>query len=113
MASREKARQFLEESEAHKHYSDIVECALTYFIAKAEKEGNTRFAADLRKTQEGYHEEFLKGVEITVEVYAETFTDDELDDLIILHSNPALRKARALTSEIFNTVVKHYALVAP
>lgn len=113
MASREKARQFLEESEAHKHYSNIVECALTYFIAKAEKEGNARFAADLRKTKEGYHEEFLKGVEITVEVYAEMFTDDELDDLIILHSNPALRKARALTSEIFNTVVEHYALVAP
>jgi hypothetical protein len=112
MASREKARQFLEESEAHKHYSDIVECALTYFIAKAEKEGNTRFANDLRKAKQGYHEEFRKGVEITEEVYAETFTDEELDDLIILHANPALRKVRALTSDIFNTIIEHYSLVS-
>ncbi|MBS1105169.1 MAG: hypothetical protein H6Q91_671, partial [Deltaproteobacteria bacterium] len=39
MASREIARRFLEESEAHKHYSSIVECTLTYFIHKAEMEG--------------------------------------------------------------------------
>lgn len=112
MASRAKARQFLEESGAHKHYSDIVECALTYFIAKAQKEGNTRFADDLRTAKRGYHEEFQKGVEFTVEVYAETFSDEELDDLIILHSNPALQKARALTSDIFHAVMDHYSLVS-
>ena len=112
MASREKARRFLQESESHKHYSNIVECALTYFIAKAEKEGNARFAADLRTAKQGYHEEFQKGVELTEEVYAETFTDEELDDLIILHANPALRKARALTSDIFNSIIEHYALVS-
>jgi hypothetical protein len=112
MASREKARQFLEESEAHKHYSNIVECALTYFIAKAEAEGNTRFANDLRKAKEGYHEDFRKGVEITEEVYAETFTDEELDDLIILHANPALRKVRDMTSDIFDTIIKHYSLAS-
>ena len=112
MASREKARQFLEESDAHKHYSEIVECALTYFIAKAQKAGNTRFANDLRQAKQGYHDEFRKGVELTEAVYAETFTDDELDDLIILHANPALRKARALTSDIFNSIIEHYALVA-
>ncbi len=112
MASREKVRQFLEESEAHKHYANIVECALTYFIAKADKEGNTRFAADLRTAKQGYHEEFQKGVELTEAVYADTFTDDELDDLIILHANPALRKARALTSDIFDSIIQHYALVS-
>ncbi len=112
MASREKARQFLEESGAHQHYSNIVECALTYFIAKAEKEGNARFAADLRKAKQGYHNEFRKGVELTEAVYAETFTDDELDDLIILHSNPALQKARALTSDIFDAIIAHYSLVS-
>jgi hypothetical protein len=112
MASREKARQFLDESDAYKHYSSIVECALTYFIAKAEKQGNTRFADDLRQAKQGYHEEFRKGVEITEDVYAETFTDEELDDLIILHANPALRKARALTADIFNTIIAHYSLVS-
>ena len=112
MASRENVRRLLEESDAHKHYSSIVECTLTYFIAKAEKEGNSRFADDLRKAKQGYHEEFQQGVQLTEDVYAETFTDEELDDLIILHSNPALRKARALTSDIFNTILEHYLLVS-
>jgi hypothetical protein len=112
MASREKVRRFLEESEAYKHYSNIVECALTYFIAKAEKEGNSRFADDLREAQRGYHEAFQKGVDVTEEVYAETFTDEELDDLIILGGNPALKKARQLTSDIFDSIVKHYAAVS-
>ncbi len=112
MASREKVRRFLEESEAHKHYSSIVECTLTYFIAKAEKEGNTRFATDLRKAKQGYHEEFQTGVDLTEQVYADTFTDDEIDDLIVLHSNPALKKARMLTSDIFNTILEKYLLVS-
>ena len=112
MASREKARRFLDESEAHKHYSSIVECTLTYFIANAGKEGNARFADDLRKAKHGYHEEFKMGVELTEQVYAETFTDEELDDLIVLHSNPALKRSRALTSEIFNTILQKYLLVS-
>ncbi len=106
MASREKARRFLEESESHKHYSSIVEYTLTYFIAKAEKEGNARFAADLRKAKEEYHEDFRRGVELTEQVYSEIFSDDELDDLIVLHSNPALKKSRALTSDIFHAILE-------
>ena len=113
MASREKARRFLEESEAPKHYSSIVECTLTYFIHKAEKEGNTRFAEDLRQARQGYHGEFTMGLELTEEVYAETFTDEELDDLIVLHSNPALKKARDLTSDIFNAILERYSMVSP
>jgi hypothetical protein len=112
MATREKVRQFLEESDAYRHYANIVECALTYFIAKAEKAGNLRFAGELREAKDGYHDEFRKGVDITEEVYAETFTDEELDDLILLHLNPALQKARALTSDIFNSIIEHYALVS-
>jgi hypothetical protein len=108
MASREKTRRFLEESESHKHYSSIVECALTYFITKAEKEGNTQFAADLRRAKEEYHGEFKWALELTEQVWAELFTDEELDDLIILHSNPALRKARALTADIFNRLLEKY-----
>ena len=108
MASREKARRFLEESESHQHYSSIVEYALRYFIAKAEKEGNTRFAADLRKAKEEYHQEFQWALELTEQVWAELFTDEEMDDLIILHSNPALRKARALTADIFERILEKY-----
>lgn len=108
MGSRQKARQFLEESESHQHYSSIVEYALTYFIAKAEKQGNARFAADLRKAKDDYHEEFKQAVDLTELVYAEIFTDEELDDLILLHMNPALKKARALTADIVNEVLKKY-----
>lgn len=106
MASREMTRRFLEESEAHKHYSSIVEYTLTYFGAKAEREGNARLAADLRKAKEEYHEEFRRGVEVTEKVYADLFTDEELNDLIVLHSNPALKKSRALTADIFNAVLE-------
>lgn len=112
MASIEKTRRFLEESEAYRHYSSIVEYTLTYFIHKAEKEGNARFAADLRKAKDEYHVEFQVGVAITEQVYAELFTDEELDDLIVLHSNPALKKARDLAADIFNRILEKYLLVS-
>ncbi len=112
MGSREKARQFLQESEAHQHYSSIVEYALTYFIAKAEMEGNARFAADLRKAQAEYHQDFQNAVDVTELVYADMFTDEELDDLIILHMNPALKKARALTADIVNAILQKYMEVS-
>jgi hypothetical protein len=112
MASRKKVDRFLEESESHKHYSSIVEYALTYFIAKAEKEGNTRFAADLKKAKEDYHEHFQWALEFAAEVYVELFTDEELDNLIVLHSNPALRKARLLTADIMNKILEKYLAVS-
>lgn len=108
MASKEKATRYLRESESHEHYSSIVEYALIYFITKATAEGNERFAADLRKAKDDYHDHFRRAFELTEQVYAELFTDEELDDLIVLQSNPALRKARALTAEIFSTVLEKY-----
>lgn len=112
MASREITRRFLEESEAHTHYSIIVECTLTYFIRKAELEGNARFADDLRKARQGYHEEFKRGIEVTEQVYADLFSDEELGDLIVLNSNPALKKARALTPDIFNAILEKLSMVS-
>ncbi len=112
MGSREKVREFLRESESHEHYSSIVEYALKYFIAKAEKEGNTRFAADLKKARDEYHEEFKQAIDVTELVYAEIFTDEELDDLIILHMNPALKKARAMTADIVNAILQKYMEVS-
>jgi hypothetical protein len=108
MSSREKARRFLEESESHRHYSILVEYVLTYFIAKAEQDGNSRFAADLRKAKEEYHEAFQGAFELTEEVHAELFTDEEMDDLIFLHSSPALKKLRALTADIVNRILDKY-----
>jgi len=108
MASREKVKQFIEESESHKHYSSIVEYSLTYFIAKARQEGNTRFADDLENAKNDYHEHFQWALDLTTEVYAELFTDEEVDNLIILHSNPALKKARALTADIMNKILNKY-----
>jgi hypothetical protein len=112
MASTEKARRFLEESESYTHYSSIVECVLTYFIAKAKREGNTRFAADLEREKSEYHKEFRWALQLAEEVHAELFTDEELDDLIVLHSNPALKKARALTPEIFNEILEKYLSIS-
>ena len=108
MSSAEKARRFIEESESHKHYSSIVNYTLTYFIAKAKRDGNARFAADLEKAREEYHEQFQMALQLVEDVHARLFTDEELDDLIVLHSNPALRKARALTADIFNEMLEKY-----
>jgi len=112
MASKEKARQFLQASESHKHYSEIIDLALTYFITKAEKEGNTRFAEDLKQAKEAYKKDFNQAIEITESVYSEMFTDDELDNLIILHSNPAMSKARETASEIVGKILEKYSEVA-
>jgi len=112
MSSPEKARKFIEESESHKHYSSIVDYTLIYFIAKARRDGNLRFATDLENARAEYHEQFQSALELAEEVHARLFTDEELDDLIVLHSNPALKKARALTADIFNEMLDNYKSVS-
>ena len=112
MGSREKVRQFLEESEAHRHYEGIVEYALTYLIAKAEKEGKSQFAADLGEMKDEYREDFANAVAMTEEVYCDIFSDEELDNLIVLHSNPAIKKLRGLNSEIMGKILRKYAQIS-
>jgi hypothetical protein len=112
MGSREKVRQFLEESEAHRHYEGIVEYALTYLVAKAEKEGKSEFAAGLAEMKGEYREDFANAVAMTEEVFADIFDDEELDNLIVLHSNPAIKKLRALNSEIVGKILTRYSKVS-
>ena len=112
MGSREKVRQFLEESEAHRHYEGIVEYALTYLVAKAEKEGKSAFAADLSQMKTEYREDFANAVAMTEAVFSEIFSDEELDNLIVLHSNPATKKLRALNSEIMGKILREYSKVS-
>ena len=106
MASTDKVRQFLQDSEAHAHYGSIVEFTLSYFIQRAKRDGNARFAADLERARSEYHNEFAQAVAITEHVYADLFTDEELDDLIILHANPALKKARAMMADLLRTILE-------
>jgi hypothetical protein len=113
MASKEMARRFIDEADVYNQYSSIIEDALTVFIAKAEKEGNTRFAEDLRNARATYHPDFQKAIEITEQVYAEAFTDEELNDLIVLHNNPALKKARAHGADLINTILEKVLAVSP
>jgi hypothetical protein len=112
MGSSEKVRQFLEESEAHRHYEGIVEYALTYLVAKAEREGKGQFAADLGQMKKEYREDFAHAVAMTEEVFSDIFSDEELDNLIVLHSNPAIKKLRALNSEIMGKILRKYAEIS-
>jgi hypothetical protein len=112
MGSSEKVRQFLEESEAHKHYEGIVEYALTYLVAKAEKEGKAQFAAELDQMKGEYREDFANAVAMTEAVFCDLFSDEELDNLIVLHSNRAIKKLRALSSEIIGKVLTRYAKIS-
>ena len=111
MGSPQKARELLEVSDTLTHYSTLISYALAYFITKAENEGNP-FAAELRKIEEGYNEEFEHAVEITGEVFSDVFSDEELDELIILHTNPTLEKLRGLTPEIMNRVLDRFSVPA-
>jgi hypothetical protein len=112
MGSREKVRHFLEESEAHRHYEGIVEYALTYLAAKAAKEGKGQLAADLGEMKKEYKEDFANAVAMTEDVFSDVFDDEELDNLIVLHSNPAIKKLRALNSEIMGRILKKYAQIS-
>ena len=111
MASKEKVQEFLKESNSHKHYAQIVDLAVTYLITKAEKEGNTSFAGDLRNAKKAYEKDLSEAIDITESVYQEMFSDDELDNLIILFSNPALSKARDTAPEIVGQILEKYSLV--
>jgi hypothetical protein len=112
MGSKEKVRQFLEESEAHRHYEGIVDYALTYLIAKAEKEGRGQFAVDLLQMKGEYKEDFANAVAMTEDVFCDVFDDEELDNLIVLHSNPAIKKMRRLNSEIMGRILRKYSEVS-
>ncbi len=108
MGSREKAKQFLEASQAHTHYSSVIGHALTYFISAAEKE-DPQLAEGLQKVMGEFAEPFAQAIGVTEEVYCDLFTDEEMDNLIVIHRNPALEKLRGLTSEIFDKILTKLA----
>ncbi|MCP4647969.1 MAG: hypothetical protein GY852_09610 [bacterium] len=112
MGSKEKARTFLEASEAPEHFWSIIEFTLTYFIARAEREGNSQFAEQLKRARDDYKEDFNKALTITEDVYCEIFNDEELEELIVMHATTPITKLRALTPKIMNTILEKYSLLA-
>jgi hypothetical protein len=108
MTSKQKAMQFLEVTGIREQYSSVIDLTLTYFIAKAEKEGSP-LANDLIKVKEGYREEFEGVLPIAAEVISEVFSDDELDELIVLHSTPALNKLRGLAPKIMGRILESFS----
>ena len=57
MGNKQKAKEFLEVSRTHEHYSTIIEQALKYFIAKAEQE-KSDCVDYMKKLQTDYKEQF-------------------------------------------------------
>lgn len=109
MGTREKAKRFLQTSETLQMYSEIVDYALMYFIARAEKEKNRGFADELKRAKETYREDFRSALEITEEVYCEIFSDEELKELIVIHSTPAMEKLRGLAPKIMGKFFEKYS----
>jgi len=107
MGSKYKAKEFLEKSRTHEHYSTIIENALRFFIAQAELE-KPECAEYIKKLQDDYKEQFADAIDVTEMVYAEIFSDDELDELIVMHANPTLEKLRGLTQEISDRTIAKY-----
>jgi hypothetical protein len=109
MGSMEKAKQFLKTSETLKLYSEIIDNMLLYFIARAKKEKNQPLAEELKKLKDSYIDDFTDALEITERVYCDIFSDDELEEMIVMHSTPALEKLRGLTPKIMDRFFEKYA----
>ncbi len=108
MGSQQKAKEFLEISRTHEHYSSIIENSMMFFIASAEQE-NKEAAEYLKKLKVDYQTQFTDAIGVTEQVYAEIFTDDELEELIVMHKNPVLERLRGLTDEISQRTIDKYA----
>jgi len=108
MTSKQKAIQFLNVTGINEQYSTLIELVLTYFIAKAENEGSS-FADDLKGLKAGYRQEFEEVQGIAAEAIAEVFSDDDLDELIVLHSTPALNKLRGLAPGIMDRILEGFS----
>lgn len=107
MTSKEKALRFLDVTGIKEMYSSVIEYALTYYIAKAESEADP-LADILKKIKDGFRQE-LEDVEvedIAAEVIAGVFSDDELDELIVLHSTPAINRLQGLAPEIMSRILE-------
>ncbi len=103
MANKEKAQEFIKASEVNKHYASIIEFSFSYFMKKAEQ-ADSKLADELKKVQEDYKSEFEKGIDLAIEAYGELFTDEELDELIVIHSNPVLKKLRSSTEQLMSKI---------
>ena len=109
MGSMEKAKQFVETSETLKLYSEIIDNMLLYFVTRAEKEGNHTFAEELKKVESSFMGDFTDALEVTEKVCCEIFSDEELQELTVMHSTPALEKLRGLTPKIMERFFENYS----
>ncbi len=107
MGSKQKAKEFLDMSRTHEHYSTIIDYALQFFILRAEQE-NKQCADYLKGLQKDYHEQLANAIAVTEKVYSEIFSDEELEELIVMHKNPVMEKLRGLTSDISDRTIEEY-----
>jgi len=109
MGSMEKAKEFLETSDTLRLYSEIIDNMMLYFIHRTEKEGNQALAGEIQKLKDSYMNDFADALEITEQVYCDIFTDEELQEMIVMHSTPALEKLRGLTPKIMDRFFEKYS----
>ncbi len=105
MGSKEMAKKFLETSGVSGHYASIIDFTFTYFVKKAEQSGS-QAAEELKKIKDEYPQEFAKGIGLAEEAYSEMFTDEELQELTVMHGNPVLMKLRGSTEELMQKIAE-------
>ena len=108
MGSTQKAKEFLATSKTLDLYSEIIDNMLLYFIARAEKEGNPALSEELKKLKASYIDDFTDALEITEQLYCDIFSDEELNELIVMHATPSLEKLRGLTPKIMDRFFARY-----
>lgn len=100
MASLKKVREYFEAAEMLKQYTALTEnvCAQmsAYFAGRSDDDG--LMATELRKRLGVIIGE--KMLAFAEEMFVELFSDEELDELIVIHSSPVFKRLRVLAPEM-------------
>ncbi|MCK4781319.1 DUF2059 domain-containing protein [Candidatus Parcubacteria bacterium] len=94
----EKVKKFLEVSESRKQYVLIVEHMITQIRTEI---GNEEV---LDKFSEVMNAVGVKIMDAIEKIYADLFSDEEIDELILLHSSPMAIRSRELQPKILEKI---------
>lgn len=94
MANRSKVRQFFEVAETEKQFSSLTEQLISFYKNRLEADGEDD-AQKIVQVQQFVYEEVKKLVfPLMEDIYADVFTDSELDELISIYSSSTFQRLR-------------------
>ena len=100
MADRGKVRRFFEVAEIEKQFSSLTEQLCSFYKNRLEADGEDE-SQKIAQVQRFVFGEVKKLIfPLMEDIYTDTFTDSELDELISIHSSPTFQRLRELAPGI-------------